>query len=116
VEPSLGSPNALAVLDRYPVGFLGVDLQAEYTVEGHETFLGILGYISAIKGMGLSLTSSLTAAARSITPCRDNGILGAFGSYFLCKFDRFTYSSAIALAASSVGDRGGDLSSHSSYS
>jgi len=60
---SLGSPNALAVLDRYPAGFLEADLEAGYAAEGREDFLGILGYIPAIEGIGLSLTKSLIVAA-----------------------------------------------------
>jgi len=60
---SLGSPNALAVLDRYPAGFLGADLEAGYTSESREGFLDILGYIPAIEGIGLSLTKSLIVAA-----------------------------------------------------
>jgi len=60
---SLRSPNVLAVLDRYPAGFLGADLEAVYTVEGHEGLLGVLGYIPAIEGIGLSLTKSLIVAA-----------------------------------------------------
>jgi len=60
---SLRSPNALAVLDRYPVGFLGADLEAEYAAEGCEGFLGILGYIPASEGIELFLTKSLIVAA-----------------------------------------------------
>ena len=60
---SLGSPNALAVLDRYPASFLGADLEAGYEAEGREGFLGVLGYIPAIEGIGLSLTKSLIIAA-----------------------------------------------------
>ena len=58
--PSLGSPNALAVLDRYPVGFLGADLEAEYAADGREGFLGVLGYMPVIEGIGLSLINSST--------------------------------------------------------
>jgi len=60
---SLGSPNALVVLDRYPAGFLGADLEAGYATESCEGFLGVLGYILAIEGIGLSLTKSLIVAA-----------------------------------------------------
>ena len=59
---SLGSPNALAVLDRYLASFLGVDLEARYVAESREGFLGILGYIPAIQGIGLSLTKSVIIA------------------------------------------------------
>jgi len=59
---SLRSPNALAVLDRYPEAFLGADLEAGYTAEGREGFLGVLGYMAAIEGIGLSLTKSLIVA------------------------------------------------------
>jgi len=60
---SLGSPNALAVLNRYPAAFLGADLQARYAAEGREGFLGVLGYMPVIEGIGLSLTKSLIVAA-----------------------------------------------------
>jgi len=85
---SLGSPNALAVLDRYPVGFLGADLEAGYVVEGREGFLGILGYIPAIEDIGLSLTKLLIVAASSISPSGEGSIIGAFGSHLLCRLMR----------------------------
>jgi len=86
---SLGSPNALAVLDRYPAGFLGADLEAGYAVEGREGFLGVLGYIPAIEGIGLSLTKLLIVAVTSINPSGEGCIIGAFGSHFLCRLVRF---------------------------
>jgi len=85
---SLGSPNALAVLDRYLAGFLGANLEAGYAAEGREGFLGVLGYIPAIEGIGLSLTKSLIVAASSISPSGKGSIIGAFGSYFLCRLVR----------------------------
>jgi len=60
---SLGSPNALAVLDKYPAGFLGADLEAGYAAQSYEGFLGVLGYIPAIEGIGLSFTKSFIVAA-----------------------------------------------------
>lgn len=89
-----------------------MDLEVGYGAEDHEGFLDVLRYIPIIEGIGLSLTRSLTTVARSITSYRDNSILGAFGSHFLCKFDRFIYSSAIVLTSLSVGDREGSSSSH----
>ena len=85
---SLRSPNALAVLDRYAAGFLGADLKARYAVDGREGILGILGYIPAIEGIGLSLTKSLIVAASSINPSGEGCIIGAFGSHFLCRLVR----------------------------
>jgi len=38
----LGSPNALTVLDRYPAGFLELDLEARYKAESREGFVGVL--------------------------------------------------------------------------
>jgi len=100
---SLGSPSALAVLDRYPAGFLRADLEAGYAAEGHEGFLGVLGYIPAIEGIGLSLTKSFIIAASCIRPFGDFSKWGAFESHFLCNTERVKYSSAICLASSSVG-------------
>jgi len=86
---SLGTSNALAVLHRYTAGFLGADLEAGYTAEGRESFLGVLGYIPAIEGIGLSLTKSLIVAASSITPSGEGSITGAFRSHFVCRLVRF---------------------------
>ena len=57
------SPNALAVLDSYLAGFLGADLEAGYPAESRERFPDVLEYITAIKGIGLSLTKLLIVAA-----------------------------------------------------
>ena len=67
------------------MGFLGGDLEAGYTAEGREGFLGVFGYIPAIEGIGLSLTKSLIVVASSINPSGEGCIIGAFGSYFLCR-------------------------------
>ena len=72
---SLGSPKSLAVLDRYPVGFLGAHLEAGYAADDHEGFLGVLGYIPGIEGIGLSLTKSLILAASSINPLGEGCII-----------------------------------------
>jgi len=85
---SLGSPNALAVLDRYPVDFLGADLEARYAAEGREGFLGVLGYIPAIAGIALFLTKLLIVAVSSINPSSEGCIIGAFVSHFLCRLVR----------------------------
>jgi len=82
------SPNVLAVLDRYPAGFLGADLEAGYAAEGCEGFLGVFEYIPAIEGIGLSLTKSLIVAASSISPSGEESIIGVFGSHFLCRLVR----------------------------
>ena len=99
----LGSPKALAVLDRYPADFLGADLEARYAADGRKGFLAVLGYIPAIEGIGLSLTKSFIVAASCMSPFGDFSKERAFGSHFLCNAQRVKYRSAICLASSSVG-------------
>jgi len=85
---SFGSPNALAVLDKYPAGFFEADLEAGYTAEGHKGFPGIFGYIPAIEGIGLSLTKWFIVAASYISPFGDFSKRRAFGSHFSYNSER----------------------------
>ena len=100
---SLGSPNTLTVLDRYPTGFLGTDLEARCAAEGRAGFLIVLGYISAIEGIKSSLTKLFIVAASCISLFGDFSKGRAFGSHFLCNDEKVKYRSAICLASSSIG-------------